>query len=75
MVRRPDLCCFYVIKVCEARNYAELINHDVASPGCLGGWGNFQREFKVQCDESEVPTMSSATVFVLSITLQKESTL
>ena len=30
---------FYVIKVCEAGNYAEPINHDVVSPGRLGGGG------------------------------------
>ena len=40
--RLVDLCCVYVIKVCEAGNYAEPINHDVVSPGRLGGGRNFQ---------------------------------
>ena len=39
VARRPDLCCVYVIKVCETGNYAEPINHDVVSPGRLGGGG------------------------------------
>ena len=41
-------------------------------------WGegaNFKREFKVQRDESEVPTMSSASVFVFEHHTQGEGML
>ena len=40
VARRPGLCCVYVIKMCEAGNYAEPINHHGCGvPRPFGGGG------------------------------------